>query len=112
MHSNDAKIVWSDEQGDMRKKKAHASCEKGSVDESKLCLELRRLTSGKGRSVIEIKGLPADKKWCKKMASRLKKSLGVGGAYKADFIEVHTAQVEHVSQLLDQLGLKWKQTGG
>lgn len=109
---SDAKIVWSDEQGDMRKKKTRSGTPNGLVDESKLCLELRRLTSGKGRSVIEIKGLPEDKKWCKKMASRLKKSLGVGGAFKSDFIEIHTAEVKNVSEALDQLGIKWKQTGG
>lgn len=110
--NSDAKIVWSDEHGDLRKKKSSGPGKSGPVDESSLCLELRRLTSGKGRSVIEIKALPADKKWCKKLASRLKKSLGVGGAYKSDFIEVHTADVGHVSDLLDKFGLKWKKTGG
>lgn len=110
--NSDAKIVWSDEQGDMRKKSSSAKGGSGPVDESSLCLELRRLTSGKGRSVIEVKGLPADKKWCKKLASRLKKSLGAGGAYKSDFIEIHTAEVSNVSGLLDKFGIKWKKTGG
>lgn len=109
---SETKLVWSDEHGDMRKKNSGAKETTASVDESSLCLELRRLTSGKGRSVIEVKGLPHDKKWCKKLASRLKKSLGAGGAYKSNFIEIHTSEVTHVSDVLDKLEIKWKKTGG
>lgn len=111
MNKDDAKLVWSDEQGDLRKKKSNSSPEE-QVDESKVSLELRRLTSGKGRAVIEIKGLPSNKKWCKKLASSLKKSLGVGGAYKADFIEVHIGEVEKVGEKLNSMSLRWKKTGG
>jgi|GEM_PF-1225610 len=110
--NSENKIVWSDKEGDLRKKNSTDKNASGQVNEASLCLELRRLTSGKGRSVIEIKALPSDKKWCKKMASRLKKSLGVGGAYKSDFIEIHTGDVSHVSDLLDKLQIKWKKTGG
>jgi translation initiation factor 1 len=73
---------------------------------------LRRLTSGKGRVVIEIKGLPQNKKWCQKLAKDLKKSLGVGGAYKNDFIEVHGDKMEAVQNFIDKKSIKWKKTGG
>jgi len=56
MSSN--RIVWSDEDGDVRKKKESITKQDLHVDESKLELRLRRLSSGKGRVVIEIKGLP------------------------------------------------------
>lgn len=107
----EGKIVWSDEEGDLRKKKSGGKQEE-LVDESSLVLELRRLTSGKGRTVIEIKGLPNNKSWCKKLAKELKKSLGVGGAYKDTFIEVHGDKLEKVTALLDSKNLKWKKTGG
>lgn len=109
--SDDTRLVWSDEDGDLRKKNKQSK-ESGSVDESTVELLLKRLTSGKGRTVIEITGLPNNKGWCKKLAKDLKKSLGVGGAYKNDFIEVHGEKLEEVKKLLESKNLKFKQTGG
>tara|TARA_R110000868_G_scaffold61524_3_gene186963 strand:+ start:13797 stop:14123 length:327 start_codon:yes stop_codon:yes gene_type:complete len=106
----DARLVWSDEDGDLRKKTSKAS--EQPVDEKKLELLLKRLTSGKGRCLIEITGLPANKKWCKDLASSLKKSLGAGGAYKASFIEVHVSEIEKVTGILDKKSLRWKKIGG
>lgn len=105
------KIVWSDTDGDLRKSKKNNELDT-PVDEPSLTLELRRLTSGKGRVVIEIKGLPQNKKWCQKLSKDLKKSLGVGGAYKNNFIEVHGDKMEDVQKLINQLNIKWKKTGG
>lgn len=107
----EGKIVWSDEHGDLRKKKSKGD-DKAAVNESNLELKIRRLTSGKGRAVIEITGLPSNKKWCQKLAKDLKKSLGVGGAYKNDFIEVHGEKLDEVKKILEEKGLKFKQTGG
>lgn len=106
----DAKLVWSDDQGDLRKKKENKT--DTPVNESDITLRLRRLSSGKGRVVIEITGLPSNQEWCKKLASDLKKSLGVGGAFKKDFIEVHLDSLEKVSTLLEKKNLRWKKTGG
>lgn len=107
----EGKIVWSDEEGDLRKKKTKKSGNE-TVDEGKLDLKVRRLTTGKGRTVIEITGLPSNKKWCQKLAKDLKKSLGVGGAYKNDFIEVHGEKLDQVKELLGKKGLQYKQIGG
>jgi translation initiation factor 1 len=107
----DAKIVWSDEEGDLRKKNK-SSHQESPVDESKLILEIRRLTSGKGRTIIEIKNLPANKSWCKKLAKQLKKAIGVGGAYKNDYVEIHGEKLEAVTSYLDSKNLKWKKVGG
>ena len=106
----EGKLVWSDEHGDLRKKKG--STREETVDEAKIELNVRRLTSGKGRTVVEITGLPSNKNWCKKLAKDLKKALGVGGAYKNDFIEVHGEKVDEVIALLEKRSLKWKKTGG
>ena len=108
--SDDVKLVWSDELGDLRKKKGSSSEE--VVDESKLELRLKRLTTGKGRTVIEITNLPNHKSWCKKLAKDLKKSLGVGGAYKNDFIEVHGEKLNEVKEALEKKKLSYKQIGG
>lgn len=109
---SDYKTVWSDELGDLRKKNSKKESPSTQVDESKLCLEIRRLTSGKGRSVVEIKALPNNKNWNKTLAKELKKSLGVGGAFKKDYIEVHGEKLEDVKSFLDKKKIKWKQTGG
>lgn len=107
----EGKIVWSDEEGDLRKKKSKDTANE-KVEEKSLSLKVRRLTTGKGRTVIEITGLPSNKKWCQKLAKDLKKSLGVGGAYKNDFIEVHGEKLDQVKDLLEKKGLQFKQIGG
>lgn len=108
--SDDTRLVWSDEEGDLRKKGKKA--EDKAVDESSLVIEVRRMTSGKGRTIIELTGLPNNKSWCKKLAKDIKKALGVGGAYKNDFIEVHGEKIEEVIKLLETKNLKFKKTGG
>lgn len=113
----DAKLVWSDEGGDLRKKSQKSSnTDSSAVSPTDLLIEVRRLTSGKGRVMIELRGLPRDKNWCKKLAQNLKKSLGVGGAYKeserGNYIEIHTADFEKVTKILENQNLKWKKTGG
>lgn len=105
----DSKIVWSDSSGDLRKKKENKDEE---IDEKNIALHLRRLTSGKGRSIIEISALPANKSWCKKLCKELKKKLGVGGAFKNDYIEIHGEKLAEVTAYLDSREIKWKKTGG
>ena len=107
----DNRLVWSDEHGDMRKKKDSHS-QDDIVDESSLTLSIRRLTSGKGRAVIQIGNLPSNKSWCKKLAKELKKVLGVGGSYKKDFIEVHGEKLSQVCDVLDAKSINWKKIGG
>ena len=82
------------------------------MNEKDLVLNLRRLTSGKGRTVIEITGLPNNKKWCEGLAKDLKKALGVGGTFKNKAIELHGEKIEKVMALLDKKSIKWKKTGG
>ncbi len=107
---SNSKLVWSDDGGDLRKKKGAEK--QSSVDEVKLVLSVRRLTSGKGRTVIEISNLPDNKKWCKDLGKKIKSSLGVGGTYKNDYIEIHGEKIDQVTAVLDKSNLKWKKTGG
>lgn len=108
-----SKTVWSDEAGgDVRKSPSKSKKGADVVDESKLEILIRRLTSGKGRTVIELRGLPKNQAWCKALAKKLKKSLGVGGTFKDEYIEIHGEKIEDVTQVLEKTGLKWKKTGG
>lgn len=107
---SDSKLVWSSESGDQRKNKDKNS--DAPVDETQLELKLRRLTSGKGRTVIEITGLPSHKNWCKKLSKELKKSLGIGGSYKDDKIEVHGEKMDQVVSFLEKKKIKSKKIGG
>jgi translation initiation factor 1 len=104
------RLVWDDDKGDTRKKTTGST--DVAVHESQLELKVRRLTSGKGRTVIEITGLPNNKAWCKALAKDLKKALGVGGTFKNSYIEIHGEKIEAVTEVFDKRSLKWKQTGG
>jgi translation initiation factor 1 len=105
--SDEDQIVWSSEHGDLRKQKNKGSSNQ-TVDEASLELNVKRLTSGKGRTVIELTALPENDKWCKKLAKDLKKSLGVGGAFKKNYIEIHGEMLDKVTAILDSRKIKWK----
>ena len=109
-----AKLVWSDELGDLRKQvsKQDESNAIDPVDVKLLVLKLRRLTQGKGRAVIEISSLPENSSWCKELERELKKTLGVGGTYKKNIIEISGDKMLEVANLLDQKQIKWKKIGG
>lgn len=109
--SDDKILVWSDTEGDLRKQKQKPKSDT-LVAESNIVLQLRRLTAGKGRTVIELSGLPKNKTWCQNLAKKIKKKLGVGGTYKNNFIEIHGEKMDHVINFLDSQKLKWKKTGG
>ena len=105
----DAKLVYSSDSGDLRKKN---DSKQSDVDESSIIIHLARKTSGKGRTIIELTNLPSNKKWCQKLAKELKKKLAVGGAYKNEFIEVHGEKLEEVKNFLSSKKLNYKQIGG
>lgn len=111
---SDRKLVWTDKDGDLRKAKLKNKSKQPepSVNKDLLELKLRRLTSGKGRTVIEVSGLPKNKNWCKDLAKDIKKSLGVGGTYKDEYIEIHGEKIEQVTAVLDKKSIKWKKIGG
>ncbi len=104
------KLVWSDEEGDLRKKEKTKSS--SLVNEKDIHLALRRLTYKKGRTVIELSNLPNNKDWCLELAKTLKKSLGVGGTYKNNSIQIHGEKIELVINFLNKKNIKWKKTGG
>lgn len=114
---DNSRLVWSSDEGDLRKKSKGKKVRMRPVDnavvnEAGLMLNVRRLTAGKGRTVIEITGLPANAAWCRALASGLKGALGVGGAFKEGYIEIHGEKIDQVTAFLTSRSLKWKKTGG
>ena len=105
------KVVYSSELGDLRKSKENPNSNT-NLDEKNICLHLRRLTSGKGRTIIEMTNLPQSKSWCKNLAKEVKKKLGVGGAYKNDFIEIHGEKMSDVMKFLETKNISFKKIGG
>lgn len=110
--NKNSSLVWSSEGGDRRKKSKAGQTGEQMVDEASLILQVRRLTSGKGRAVIEIKGLPTSSQWCKHFAKELKNALGVGGTFKKDYIEVHGEKLAEVIKVIEARNIRWKKTGG
>lgn len=104
------RLVWDDDAGDLRKQNTNVA--DTPLDLKNIKLSLRRLTAGKGRTVIEISNLPANKPWCQKLAKNLKKNLGVGGTYKKDIIEIHGEKINEITSFLDKNSISWKKTGG
>ncbi|MCK9224165.1 MAG: hypothetical protein M0R46_12590 [Candidatus Muirbacterium halophilum] len=106
-------LVWSSEDGDIRKKqKNNNQIPITKSDFSKNIIHLRRLTAGKGRTVIEISNLPDNADWCKELAKDIKKSIGVAGTYKNNIIEIHTEDIEKISVIFAKKQIKWKKIGG
>lgn len=112
MKKNEADLVWSSEGGDQRKKSTVAKKNVTTVDPKQQNLGLRRLTSGKGRVVIEISRLPDHPQWCKDLTKKLKSKLGCGGSYKNAVIELHHNELEKIGQKLAEEGLRWVKIGG
>lgn len=107
------KVVWNDTDGDLRKSPKQANTRSTTViDKKNIILHVRRLTSGKGRTVVEITNLPNLKEWSSALAKSLKKSLGVGGTFKNGYIEIHGEKIDLVTEQLDKQDIKWKKTGG
>jgi len=107
---SNTRLVWSDTKGDLRKEKKKK--EEDIVSESALELKLRRLTSGKGRTIVEISNLPKNTSWCKSLAKELKKKLGVGGTYKNEIIEIHGETMQKLMSHLDLKKIRYKKIGG
>lgn len=110
MKNEKPRLLWSDEEGDLRKKKEQTV--EAPVDEATIILNLRRLVAGKGRPVIEISNLPPNSKWCQDLAKEIKNKLACGGTYKNGIIEIHGEQLEKISLLLNKRMVRFKKIGG
>ncbi len=76
-------------------------------------VRLHRETKGRGgKAVTLIKGLPLQGAELKAMAKKLKQKCGVGGAVKANEIEIQGDQRSTIKKELEQQGYTVKIAGG
>ena len=123
MDKNNARTVWSSDQGDLRKKKditPNSSTLSGTRPERKGGLPpgqqtayLHRDSKGRGgKFVTLIKNLALSEEDMKSLAKRIKQDCGVGGTVKDGIIEIQSEQRERIAEVLQELGYKVKIAGG
>ncbi|WP_106475654.1 stress response translation initiation inhibitor YciH [Phytohalomonas tamaricis] len=109
-----SKLVYSTEQGDLRKNEEDTA----TADAERLAsldgiVRIRRETSGrKGKGVTIVSGVPLPAEELKILAAALKKRCGTGGSMKEGMIEVQGDHRETLKVELEKRGFKVKFAGG
>lgn len=108
----EANLLWSDEEGDLRKKKGKANeAETIIPSEINLKIQLEKNSRG-GKTVSVIMPLPYNPKYFQKLTKELKKLCGTGGTFKETSIEIQGDHREKIKAHLEKLGFKVKLSGG
>jgi translation initiation factor 1 len=106
----DAKVVWSSDDGDLRKARdpgLKARREAGGR------VRVRRETSGRrGKAVTAVHDVPLDDAGLKELAGRLKKRCGVGGSVKEGVVELQGDHRDVVVEVLRGEGYDVVLAGG
>ncbi len=110
MSKNNDRIVWSSEQGDLRKKKENPA-EATSLPPGQQTVYLHRAASGRG-IVTLVKNLVLSADDLKSLAKKLKQECGTGGTIKDGVIEMQGEQRQKIAAILQRLGYKVKIAGG
>jgi translation initiation factor 1 len=112
MTKNEAKTVWSSEEGDLRKRQS-ASRTLQSLPPSQQTLYLHRDSKGRaGKTVSQVKGLVLSEIDMKDLSRKLKQVCGSGGAVKGDTIEIQGEHRQKIAEALLELGYQVKIAGG
>mgnify|MGYP001040962451 CR=1 FL=1 len=112
MKRNEARTVWSSDEGDQRKKEQKPTNVK-SLPPGQQTAYLHRDSKGRGgKSVTLIKNLALSEEDMKSLAKRIKQDCGVGGTVKDGVIEIQSEQREKIAGILQRLGYKVKIAGG
>lgn len=110
MAKRDAKVVWSSDDGDLRKARdpgLKARREAGGR------VKVRRETSGRrGKAVTAVYDVPLDDAGLKELAGRLKKRCGVGGSVKDGVVELQGDHRDVVVEVLRADGYDVVLAGG
>jgi translation initiation factor 1 len=95
---DNAKVVWSSNDGDLRKARDPAVSERRAGGGR---VNVRRETAGRrGKAVTTVSGVPLDDAGLRELAGRLKKRCGVGGSSKDGVIELQGDHRDAVVELL------------
>jgi translation initiation factor 1 len=109
MAKRNSKVVWSSDDGDLRKARAPnaARLQDGGR------VKVRREVAGRrGKAVTTISGVPLGEDALRELAGRLKKRCGVGGSAKAGVIELQGDHRDAVVELLRAEGYDVVLAGG
>ena len=118
MKRNEARTVWSSDEGDQRKKSltpnpSPTGSGERSLPPGQQTAYLHRDSKGRGgKSVTLIKNLMLSEEGMKALAKRIKQDCGVGGTVKDGVIEIQSEQREKIAGILQKLGYKIKIAGG
>jgi translation initiation factor 1 len=105
----DARVVWSTTDGDLRK----ARDPRPATGSGGGRVKVRRETAGRrGKAVTTVSGTPLDDAGLRELAGRLKKRCGVGGSAKDGVIELQGDHRDVVVELLRAEGYDVVLAGG
>jgi translation initiation factor 1 len=110
MGGSDPKVVWSSDDGDLRKRREPARVPRPA---SGARVKVRRETAGRrGKAVTTVSDVPVDDDALRALAGRLKKRCGVGGSAKNGVIELQGDHRDAVVELLRADGYDVVLAGG
>jgi translation initiation factor 1 len=112
MKQNTSKIVWSSEDGDLRKQDEKPAVV-NSLPPQQQTVYLHRESKGRGgKAVTLIKGLALSEGDLSALTKKLKQACGSGGTIKNGVIEIQGEHREKIADTLQKLGFKVKVAGG
>ena len=112
MPKNEARTVWSSDQGDIRKKENNSTPTK-SLQPQQQTAYLHRESKGRGgKAVTLVKNLTLSDVDMKALAKKLKAVCGSGGTVKGSIIEIQGENREKIAEALRKMGYKVKIAGG
>jgi translation initiation factor 1 len=98
MPKRDSNLVWSSDDGDMRRARSTGPARPASSEGR---VKVRRETAGRrGKAATTISGVPLDDAGLRELAGRLKKRCGVGGSAKDGVIELQGDHRDVVVEVL------------
>src|SRR4051812_29578231 len=110
MPRRDAKVVWSSDDGDLRKARDPGLKARRAAGGR---VKVRRETSGRrGKAVTTVADVPLDDAGLRDVAGRLKKRCGVGGSVKDGVIELQGDHRDVVVEVLRGEGYDVVLAGG
>ncbi len=112
MPKRDARLVWSSDDGDLRRSERDAA-PGGRAPSQGGRVKVRRETAGRrGKAVTTISNVPVDDEALRALAGRLKKRCGVGGSAKGGVIELQGDHRDVVVEVLRAEGFDVVLAGG
>jgi len=112
MPNREARIVWSSDQGDVRKNATRPANVKSLLPQQQTAY-LHRASGGRGGKVVTlVKNLVLSADDMKALTTKLKQECGAGGTVKDGVIEIQGKRRDQIAKVLQKLGYKVKIAGG